>query len=183
MNHHAAAATPVVREVRPDDDLVALTALIREAYAPLAALGLRYWATHQSPEDTAKRFSRGIGLVATIDELPIATIALSRPDPDSKVLLLREPLTWSFGQFAVAPSHKGKGYGKLIHDHAVNTAHGLGCQVMALHTAQPALHLIQMYSAWGYTQVGTCDWRPRTNYLSVLMTQRLTKPSAAENAS
>jgi hypothetical protein len=42
---------------------------------------------------------------------------------------------------------------------------------MALHTAQPAVALINMYRSWGYTQVGTCDWRPHTNYLSVLMSK------------
>jgi GNAT superfamily N-acetyltransferase len=164
-----------VRRVLPADDLTALTELIHAAYAPHAASGLRYWATHQSVADTEKRIARGVCFVGELDAEIVATIALARPDASSKVELLREPSTWSFGQFAVAPSHKGKGFGKLIHDAALREAAVLGCRVMALHTAQPAVALINMYRSWGYVQVGTCDWRPHTNYLSVLMS----KPVAA----
>ena len=70
-----------VREVSLTEDLEALTALIRAAYAPLAAQGLRYWATHQTAEDTAKRLSRGIGFVGELDGKPIATITLSGTPP------------------------------------------------------------------------------------------------------
>ena len=168
MNTPPVALT--VREVSQSDDLVALTALIRAAYAPLAERGLKYWATHQSPEDTAQRFSRGQGFVGLIGGEIVATIALSRPDPDSKVELLRNSQTWSFGQFAVAPTYKKRGYGRQIHDFALGRAAAFGCEVMALHTAQPASHLIEMYRLWGYREAGTCDWRPHTNFLSVLMT-------------
>jgi len=105
----------------------------------------------------------------------VATITLSRPDPDSRVPLLRDPFTWSFGQFAVAPVHKGKGFGRQIHDAASEYAALQGGQVMALHTAEPAIELIEMYRSWGYVQVGTCDWRPHTNYLSVLMSKPLVR--------
>jgi GNAT superfamily N-acetyltransferase len=91
---------------------------------------------------------------------------------------LREPHTWSFGQFAVAPEHKGKGFGKQIHDFALGYAAAHGCTKMALHTAQPAAALIAMYQSWGYALVGTCDWRPHTNFLSVLMS----KPLAATHS-
>ena len=160
-----------VRRISEADDLHALTELIHAAYAPHAASGLRYWATHQSVADTEKRIARGVCFVGEIEGAVIATIALARPDPASKVELLREPSTWSFGQFAVAPSHKGRGFGKQLHDAALLEAAALGCKVMALHTAQPAVALINMYHSWGYTQVGTCDWRPHTNFLSVLMSK------------
>ena len=163
----------LVRRTAKTEDLVALTALIRAAYAPRALKGLRYWATHQSVEATGKRLSRGVGFVGEVAGELVATITLSKPDPESKVPLLRDEHTWSFGQFAVAPQHKGKGYGRRIHDAALQCAALEGCQVMALHTAEPAAELIQMYRSWGYVQVGTCDWRPHTNYLSVLMTKPL----------
>ncbi len=44
---------------------------------------------------------------------------------------------------------------------------------MALDTAAPALGLISMYKAWGYELAGEHDWRPITNYLSVLMIRSL----------
>ena len=161
------------RPIEGDDDLVALTQLIRSAYAPHAASGLRYWATHQSVEDTAKRLAAGHGYVGVLDGEVVATITLRGSEPDSKVPLLAQPNTWSFGQFAVAPMHKGKGLGRQLHDFAIAIAPHLGCRVMALHTAQPATALIAMYRSWGYTEVGTCDWRPHTNYLSVLMSKAL----------
>ncbi|OYT90986.1 MAG: GNAT family N-acetyltransferase [Burkholderiales bacterium PBB3] len=161
------------RPIQDDDDLVALTLLIRSAYAPHAASGLRYWATHQSVEDTAKRLAAGHGYVGVLDGQIVATITLRESEPDSKVPLLAQSDTWSFGQFAVAPMHKGKGLGRQLHDFSIATAPQLGCRVMALHTAQPATALITMYRSWGYTEVGTCDWRPHTNYLSVLMSKAL----------
>lgn len=165
------------RPVQPDDDLHALTVLIRSAYAPHAANGLRYWATHQSVDDTAKRLAAGHGFVGLFDGDVVATITLKEPEPDSKVPLLREPHTWSFGQFAVAPAHKGRGFGRRIHDVALAFAARHGCTRMALHTAEPATALIAMYRSWGYAMAGTCDWRPHTNYLSVLMCRTLAAPA------
>ena len=171
-----------VRRISEADDLHTLTELIHAAYAPHAANGLRYWATHQSVADTEKRIARGVCFVGEVGGEVVATIALARPDPTSKVELLREPSTWSFGQFAVAPSHKGRGFGKQLHDAALLEAAALGCKVMALHTAQPAVALINMYRSWGYTQVGTCDWRPHTNYLSVLMSKAVASGADARDA-
>ena len=169
------------REVSAIENIAALTVLIRSAYAPHAASGLRYWATHQSAEDTAKRLRSGHGFVAELEGVVVATITLKQPEPESKVALLREPTTWSFGQFAVAPEHKGKGFGKQIHDFALLYAAKNGCTKMALHTAQPATTLIAMYQSWGYELVGTCDWRPHTNFVSVLMSKPVSaaQPNAA----
>ncbi|MBI5279647.1 MAG: GNAT family N-acetyltransferase [Burkholderiales bacterium] len=161
------------RPVTVFDDLQSLTALIRSAYAPHAQRGLRYWGTHQTVEDTARRLAGGIGLVAELQGDIVATITLRCPEPESPVPLLREQHTWSFGQFSVAPRLKGQGIGKAIHDHALEVAYDHGCRTMALHTAQPATGLIAMYERWGYAHAGTCDWRPHTNYLSVLMSKAL----------
>src|SRR5512134_1299594 len=166
------------REIEAADDLAALTALLHAAYTPHAAKGLRYWATHQSVEDTAARLALGHGLVGTVGGQIIATLTLRRPSPNAQVELFRDPATWSFSQFAVHPAHKGQGYGKQLHDFAVAFAAARGCRRMALDTAQPAQALIDMYSSWGYTEVGTCDWRPRTNYLSVLMQRSIAEASS-----
>jgi GNAT superfamily N-acetyltransferase len=165
------------RSISKADDLQALTALIRSAYVPHAARGLRYWATHQTVEDTAKRLAAGYGFVGEYDGQVVATITLRPPEPDSKVELLRDSNTWSFGQFAVLPEHKGLGFGKQIHDFALSFAAAQGCRRMALHTAQPAEALIAMYGSWGYELAGTCDWRPHTNYLSVLMCKPVSRAS------
>jgi len=42
-----------------------------------------------------------------------------------------------------------------------------------LDTAEGAHHLIAMYESWGYRIAENVDWRPLTNYLSVVMVKDL----------
>ena len=163
----------VIRPVRADDDLACLTELIHAAYAPQAAKGLRYWGTHQSVDDTRKRLASGHGLVAESGEQLVGTITVRAPQPDSQVVLYRDPGTWTISQFAVAPGLKGTGLGKSLHDAAVAHAMLNGGTTMALDTAAPAEALIAMYRAWGYELAGEVDWRPHTNYVSVVMRKAL----------
>ena len=164
---------PTIRQVTPKDDLARLTALIHAAYAPHARLGLRYWGTHQSVEDTAKRFASGTGLVMLEAGEYVGTATLRPPQPDSTVALYRDPTVWSLSQFCITPEAKGRGYGKQLHAYATAFAKQAGARTLALDTAQPASALIAMYESWGYQVVGECDWRPLTNYTSVLMARSL----------
>ncbi len=164
-----------IRAVAPDDDLEALTHLIHAAYAPHAQGGLRYWGTHQSVEDTSKRLAKGFGFVAELQADIVGTVCLYPPDSDSQVPELREPHVWSAGQFCVSPAHKGKGLGRRLHDFAFEFARARGCTKMILNTAQPATGLIAMYESWGYQRIGTCDFRPHTNFLSVLMAKSVAR--------
>ena len=164
---------PTIRQVTPEDDLARLTALIHAAYAPHARLGLRYWGTHQSVEDTAKRFASGTGLVMVDGDDYVGTATLRPPQPDSTVPLYRDPTVWSLCQFCISPQAKGRGYGKQLHAYATAFAKQAGARTLALDTAQPAAALIAMYESWGYQVVGECDWRPLTNYTSVLMARSL----------
>jgi hypothetical protein len=50
---------------------------------------------------------------------------------------------------------------------------------MALDTSLPAHALIGLYERWGYRVVGRCDWRPDTNYESVVMAKDLIKAGCA----
>jgi len=165
---------PVIRPLNPSDDLARVTRLIHAAYAPHAARGLRYWGTHQSVQDTAKRFAAGHGLVAESCGEYVGTITVRPPQPESVVALYRDPHTWSISQFAVEPLLKGKGLGRLLHEAAIAHVRRSGGCTMALDTAAPAEGLIAMYRAWGYELQGEHDWRPHTNYISVLM--RLSLP-------
>ncbi|WP_233259495.1 GNAT family N-acetyltransferase [Ramlibacter sp. WS9] len=159
--------------MRVDDGLVRLTQLIHAAYAPQAAKGLHYWGTHQSVDDTRKRLASGHSLVAETEGEIVGTITVRPPQPDSPVALYRDAGTWTICQFAVDPVSKGTGLGKALHEAAV--AHALlnGALAVALDTAAPAVGLIAMYRAWGYETVGEVDWRPHTNYLSVVMHKSL----------
>ena len=167
-------AVITIRSVGAGDDIAGLTALIHAAYAPQAAKGLRYWGTHQSVDDTRHRLASGHGLIAERAGELVGTITVRPPQPESQVELYRDQRTWTICQFAVAPELKGSGIGNALHDAAVSYAilHG-GCK-MALDTAEPATSLIAMYRAWGYELAGKVDWRPHTNYVSVLMFKTLT---------
>ncbi|HEY1067587.1 MAG TPA: GNAT family N-acetyltransferase [Pirellulales bacterium] len=166
---------PRIRLLASTDDMARLTDLIHAAYAAHAAKGLRYWGTHQSVDDTLTRFASGQGLVAETDDGYVGTITIRPPQPDSPVELYRDPQTWTICQFAVAPGLKGQGLGRLLHDAAVEYAQRRGARTIGLDTAQPAAGLIAMYRAWGYEIAGECDWRPHTNYLSVLMRRSLAR--------
>lgn len=154
--------------------MAVLTEIIHAAYAKRAAKNLRYWATHQTVNDTAKRFSSGHGLIAECATKIVGTLTVRPPQANSEVPIYRVPNTWTLGQFAVLPALQGFGIGRQLHAAAVDYALSNGGQIMALDTAAPATELIEMYIRWGYTVVGECDWRPHTNYLSVLMSRSIT---------
>ena len=163
-----------VRSLLPEDSLEHLTDLIHAAYAPHAMKGLRYWGTHQSVEDTAKRLTSGHGFIAEVGGQIAGTVTVRPPQPESKVAAYRDPGTWSIGQFAVAPIYKGRGVGLALHGQALAVAASNGARLMVIDTAAPASSLIARYKAWGYVHCGMCDWRPHTNYLSILMSRVLT---------
>jgi len=164
----------LIRPLAPADDLAQITRLIHAAYAPHAQRGLRYWGTHQSVEDTAERFASGTGLLALRGDDYVGTITVRPPNAESEVALYRDAHTWTFGQFAVDPAHKGSGIGRALHNAATAHARARGARRMALDTAEPAAALIAMYETWGYRIAGACDWRPHTNYPSVVMALDLT---------
>lgn len=164
---------PLVRLVTPQDDMQALTDLVHRAYAHHAAAGLRYWGTHQSVEDTARRFREGLGLVMLAEGAYLGTVTVRPPAPDSPVELYRRADVYTLSQFCIAPEHQGQGLGKLLHDRALTLARDHGARVIALDTAQPASGLIALYERWGYRVVGEGDWRPWTNYVSVVLARPL----------
>ncbi|MGV8837586.1 GNAT family N-acetyltransferase [Cellvibrio sp.] len=159
----------VVRKIQAADDLVKLTELIHAAYAPHAESGLRYCGTHQTVEDTAKRLDMGICLVAFLNGECVGTGLFRWPQPESPVALYRDPTVWTLAQFCVSPKYKGRGIGKQIHTQGLELLKEKGISKIALDTAEPAKNLIKMYESWGYEVVGTCDWRPFTNYSSIVM--------------
>ena len=166
-------ANLTIRPIAHDDDLITLTALIHAAYAPHAEKGLRYWGTHQKVQDTAQRLASGQGFIAESKGEMLGTVLVRSPQPDSPVALYQDITTWTICQLAVAPQFKGYGIGRALHDAALAHVAAHGGTSTALDTAAPALGLITLYRAWGYEIVGEHDWRPHTNYLSVLMRRTL----------
>lgn len=169
-----------LRPLTAADDLAQLTALIRAAYAPHLAAGLRFVGTHQTVDVTRSRISEGDCFVATEGATLVGTVLARPPQPHSRAPLYRDPHTWSIGQLAVDPARKGRGLGRALHDFAAAHAARRGARTLALDTAAPARGLIALYEGWGYRIVGSVDWRPDTNYESVLMAKAI-DPTRANN--
>lgn len=154
-----------------DDSLEELTEMIHAAYAPHLSAGLRFVGTNQTVAVTAERLATGDAFVATSSGRIVGTVLARPPQPSSSVPLYRDPKTWSISQLGVAPEYKGRGLGRALHDTAVRHAVRQGARTIALDTAAPAARLIRLYKSWGYRIVGRADYRPTTNYESVLMAQ------------
>lgn len=148
-----------------------LTDVIHAGYAQLGSSGMRFWGTHQTVDDTRARCAEGLCFVALVNDVIIGTVTVKPPQQTSEVEIYRDPMTWCLTQFAVLPEMQGHGIGKRLHDAAVAAAIENGARCMALDTAESASHLIAMYQRWGYVVAGACDWRPFTNYASVVMTR------------
>jgi len=162
----------IIRSWRIDDDVEALTHMLHRAYAPLAARGLRYGATHQAPEATRRRLIGGHAFVAQSGIRLVGTITSYAPDPAATVQAYRESTTYHFGQFGVDPEFKGRGVGRALYAAMVDDAIRRGAKFMALDTAAPATDLIALYERWGYSVVERTRW-DSTNYESVIMQRRI----------
>jgi GNAT superfamily N-acetyltransferase len=161
-----------IRDLKPDDDVVSITEMLHRAYASLAARGLRYFATYQSPDETHDRLARGHPFLAESNGRVVGTITVYKPNPDSSIPAYRDSGTFHFGQFGVDPDFKGRGIGRALHEAAVAHALEQRAFFMALDTAGPAKELISMYERWGYTVVDRTQWDV-TNYESVVMRRAL----------
>lgn len=163
----------VIRRLEETDSISDLTALIRRAYSKLADLDLRFVATWQGEDITKDRVSHGECYVARLDNVLAGTVTLRGPNTTAGCPWYDKPGVASFGQFAVEPDLQGQGIGDALLAHIEARARELGAEELALDTAKPAKHLIDFYAKRGYRLVGEVDWRPHTNYLSVVMSKRL----------
>ena len=160
-----------IRELSSTDDFEVLTDLIHRAYAPLAAEGLRYWATHQSVADTADRCARGETWVADDDGRVIGMVTLSAAGSGGCPWYER-PEVAHFNQLAVDPGAQGRGVAAALMGHIEARAAELGAAELACDTSEQATGLIATYERRGYRFVGHVDWRPDVNYRSVLLSRR-----------
>jgi GNAT superfamily N-acetyltransferase len=172
--HSGAAAGPPL-EIRPlaaSDSLEALTRLLHDAYAPLAAIGLNYTAADQSVEVTAERVSAGACFVAVSEGRVVGTVSVDHPKGNPACPYLGRPHVAGASQFAVAPSHQKRGIGSRLLEKAESWASANGYAELVLDTAEPARHLVALYERKGYRQVGFVQWEGK-RYRSVLMAKSL----------
>lgn len=165
----------IIRPLTPDDSIEVLTDLIHRAYAPLGAMGLNYTAVDQSAEITAQRASRGICFVAIRGREIIGTLVVQPPDPESECRYFSRPGVASVRQFAVAPERQGTGVGSNLLAKAESWARDQGYSEVAMDTAEPATHLVELYGRRGYLFVDWVQW-PGKTYRSVVLSKSLACP-------
>jgi GNAT superfamily N-acetyltransferase len=162
----------VVRAIRGDDSLEELTDLLHRAYAPLAALGLRFFASHQSVEQTRDRVRAGRTFVAVVDGRIVGTVTLYAARERKGPQWYRRKDIAYFGQFAIEPALQGRGYGNALLSHVEAIARADGLAELALDTAETAHHLIEYYRRHDFRVVEYTQWDV-TNYRSVVMSKAL----------
>ena len=90
----------------------AITGLLHAAYAPLAKAGMRYFASHQSEDDTLARLSKGDAYLALEDGEIVGTVTLSPPGSLGQYCeIYGRTDVCVFHQFAVAPDRQRRGIG------------------------------------------------------------------------
>ena len=162
----------LIRDLQDGDSIEALTALLHRAYARLLEMGLRYWATHQTVEDTRTRITGGRCLVAVLDGRIVGTVTYQYPPRwrDTPWYLRSDVACVS--QFAVEPEHQRRGVGSALMTRAEQIATEDGVTELALNTAEPAVHLIDYYVKRGYRAVDHTDGT-LPHYRSVILSKRL----------
>ena len=162
-----------IRPFAESDSFAALTALLHRAYSSLAAMGFRFFATHQTPADTASRIENSFCWVGEYRGEPVATVCLySGRHPEGRCEWYSREGVWRFGQFAVEPHLQRYGLGSTLMDIVEGYARRNGAEELALDTAEGAHHLIAYYSRRGYRPVGHVQW-DITNYRSIVMSKAL----------
>jgi len=160
-------------EVSRHDFLVEpLTELLHTSYAPLLERGMRYLATHQTPEVTRKRLLEGESYLGIKDDQLIATVTLKSRREVCRTRWYTQSGIFHFGQFAVHPDFQGQGIGSRLMDMLEGRARDLGATELALDTSEHAEDLIYMYTKRGYRRVETVQWE-ETNYRSVILSKTL----------
>src|SRR4029079_9044456 len=72
------SGAPVLyRYLHDGDDIVAITEMLHESYAPLASAGMRFVASHQHPETTRLRMNRGETVLALANLNVVGVITLN----------------------------------------------------------------------------------------------------------
>jgi GNAT superfamily N-acetyltransferase len=167
----------IIRPFDPDRDSVEeINELMHAAYKPLADRGWRYVASWQDAERARRRIMNGTFLIAFEDDKIVGGVLYRNPQQTSGCPHYDKPGVAMFGMFGVHPDHKGKGYGKALHDAVEELALRDGAEELALDTAVPADFLQRMYESWGYHFVEYAQWdQSLVNYQSVIMSKKLRK--------
>lgn len=161
-----------IRILQPDDSLEELTELLHRAYKQLADMGLKYLATYQPVETTAKRIKDGLCFVAELDKRVVATITYYPPGVAHAATKLALPDCAWLGQMGVEPPLQKYGIGLKLLNYAEDYAKVNKVQKIGLDTSEQAEHLIDWYKKLGYRFDQYMQWDV-TNYRSVILIKEL----------
>jgi len=162
----------LIRQLGPADSLEELTRLLHRAYAQLGAMDLNYTAVNQPTETTARRLAGGCCFVAEWQG-QLAGTALAKPaEQTSECEHFARQGVATLRQFGVEPQLQGRGIGRALVQACERWARERGFRELALDTAEPATHLIQLYSRLGFVPVGFVQWSGKL-YRSVVMSKAL----------
>src|SRR5512133_3281479 len=125
-------SVPAIRRLATTDSLAELTDLLHRAYASLAEMGMRFYASHQTVEQTRERVESGECFVLELDVRVVGTVTLYREFGHDEPAWYCRPDVAYFGQFAVEPSLQGRGFGNLLMEHVEKVALENGCMELAL---------------------------------------------------
>lgn len=149
-----------------------LTKILHSAYRPLAEQGMKYLATHQSPEITLSRLKSGESFLGFLSDELISTITLVEAREGESCEYYRKPGVYFFTQFAVKPDCQKLGIGSYLMDFIEDHAKFSGAKYLALDTSERAIDLINLYSKRNYKLVDYVQWDV-TNYRSVVLSKEL----------
>jgi GNAT superfamily N-acetyltransferase len=169
MNH--LPTNIAIRPLNDSDSIEELTELLHRAYAVLAEMGFRYYATHQTPEETKERIDKGQCYIAVVDGKIVGTITYYNSKNTLGSPFLNTLRVSHFGQLAVEPSYQNQGIATKLIKHVEQIAREHGDKELALDTAEGATHLIEWYEKLGYRFVEYTSWDV-TNYRSVVMSKK-----------
>jgi len=162
-----------IRLWTPADDLAGLTALLHRAYGALAARGMRFLASYQTVETTARRIARGECAVAEAEGPVVGTVVFRPMGGGRGTPWYEQADVATVGQFAVEPEWQRHGIGGRLMDWAEGRARETGATEIALDTAETADDLIRFYARRGYRFIEYVNWGDVVNYRSVVMSKRL----------
>lgn len=125
-------------------DAGALADLYRRAYQETVELGFPMKAASATVGMIETWLDDGEVFVGVIDDGLVASVRMTRTDPDRMKL----------SRLAVDPAHQGEGFGARLIDHVESVAADRGCAAIWLTTPPDHPYLPALYRDRGYVEAG-----------------------------